>query len=184
MIDKTKMLASSLMALAVALTAGAAFADRGDRMGGLRGGPMGAGLDFAAIDANGDGKITPEEITAWRAAQAAALDADGDGLISAEEIAAMHIRAATQRANDHAARMIAQLDTDGDGKLSAAELATRPMAAGLSDRMFDRLDTDQDGAISQAELDAAKERMSDRRGHRGDRHGGQHRPDQSPRDSN
>lgn len=175
MIDTNKILGTSLVALALALTAGAALADRGDRMGGM--GPMGGALDFAAIDADGDGKITQAEITAYRAAQTAGIDTDGDGLISAEELAAMHIRAATERANAHAARMIEQLDTDGDGKLSAAELVSRPMAGGMPARMFERLDTDKDGAISEAELAAAKERMGERRGdNRGDKPRGPHGP--------
>ncbi|NEX45765.1 EF-hand domain-containing protein [Pseudotabrizicola algicola] len=185
MIDKNKLVGTSLVALAIALTASAALADRADRMGGM----MGPALDFAAIDADQDGKITQAEVTAWRAAQSAALDADGDGLISAEEIAAMHIRTATERAATHADRMIAELDTDGDGKLSAAELAAspmglRPMTAGLSTRMFERLDTDKDGAISEAELAAAKDRMTERRGARGEGRGGMHRGDHGPRGNN
>lgn len=184
MINANKIVGTSLVALAIALTAGAALADRGDRMGGMMGGPMAGGFDFAAIDADKDGKITQAEVTAWRAAQAAALDADGDGLISAEELAAMHIRAATTRANEQSAHMIEQLDTDGDGKLSAAELATRPMAATMSDRMFERLDTDKDGAISEAEMTAAKDRMTERRGERGEKRGGMHRGDHGPRGNN
>ncbi|MDO9637847.1 MAG: calcium-binding protein [Pseudotabrizicola sp.] len=182
MIDKNKFVGASLVVLAVALTAGAAMADRSERMGGPMGpmgGPMGGmgQMDFAAMDADGDGKVTQEEINAFRAAQVAAIDTDGDGLLSAEEIAAMHIRAATIRANEHAARMIERQDTDGDGKLSAAEMSVRPMPA----RMFEMLDADGDGAITEAEIAAAKERMSERRGgpggkkHRGPQ-GGHHGP--------
>lgn len=169
MIDKTKFVGASLVALAIAMTAGAAMADRGARMGG----PMGqmGEMDFAAMDADGDGRVTEAEVTAFRAAQAAGIDTDGDGLLSAEEIAAMHIRTATTGANDHAARMIDRHDADGDGKLSAAELALRPMPA----RMFEMLDADSDGAVTEAEIAAAKERMADRRGGRsGERHRGPH----------
>lgn len=182
MIDTNKIVGTSLVVLAFALTAGAAMADRGDRMGGM-GGPMGGivGMDFAAMDADGDGKLTQAEIDTFRAAQTAAIDTDGDGLLSAEELAAMHMRAATTRANDHAARMIEQLDTDGDGKLSAAELAARPMQAGMSTRMFERLDTDKDGAISEAEMAAAKDRMTMGRG---DKRGGNHRGSHGPRGNN
>lgn len=172
MIDKNKFVGASLVALAVALAGSAALADRGERFGG-EGGPM-FGMDFAAIDADKDGKITQAEIDAHRAAQAKALDTDGDGLLSAEELAAMHLQNATTRANDRAARMIERMDSDGDGKLSAAEMAARPMPA----RMFDRLDTDKDGAITEAELAAARDRMTERMGdRRGDmkrgHHGGQ-----------
>ncbi|TGD42060.1 calcium-binding protein [Pseudotabrizicola sediminis] len=179
MIDKTKIVGASLVALAIALTAGAAMADRGDRVGGMvdQMGEMGGAFDFAAMDADGDGKVTQAEIDAFRAAQTAAIDTDGDGLLSAEEIAAMHIRAATKRANDRAARMIERLDTDGDGKLSAAEMMARPMPA----RMFERLDADNDGAITEAEIAATKERMGERRG---GRHGDQHRGPHGPRGNN
>ncbi|MFN3846626.1 MAG: EF-hand domain-containing protein [Paracoccaceae bacterium] len=166
MIDKNKVVGATLVALAVAFAGGAAMADRGDRMGGAEG-PM-FGMDFAAIDADKDGKITQAEIDAYRAAQAKAFDTDGDGLLSAEELSAMHLQNVTARASDRAARMIERMDTDGDGKLSAAEMAVRPMAG----RMFDRLDADKDGALSEAELAAARDRMTERRGDkRGEKHG-------------
>lgn len=163
--DINKLAGVSLVALAFALTAGAAVADRGERMGGM-GLPMQA-LDFAAVDTDGDGKISPTELTAWRAAQATAVDADGDGLVSVEELAAMHLRAATDRATDRATRMIADRDTDGDGKLSASEMALAPVPT----RLFQRLDTDGDDAISEAELTAARDRMAAHRGGHGKVHG-------------
>lgn len=175
MIDKTKFVGGALVVLAVALTAGAAMADRSERMGGPMG-PMG-GMDFAAMDADKDGKVTQAEIDAFRAGQAAAIDTDGDGLLSVEEIAAMHIRAATTRANDHATRMIERQDSDGDGKLSVAEMSVRPMPA----RMFEMLDADGDGAITEAEVDAAQERMAERRG---GGHGEKHRGPHGPRGNN
>ena len=166
MIDKNKLVGASLVALAIALTGSAALADRSDRMGGP-GGRM-FEMDFAALDADKDGKVTAAEMTAYHAAQVAAIDTDGDGLLSAEELAAMHVRAATARAADHAARMISERDADGDGKLSVAEMANRPMPA----RLFQRLDADNDGAISEAEFAAAKDRMGEARGaKRGDKRG-------------
>ena len=169
MIDKNKLMGASIVAFAIALTGSVALADRSDRMAGVAG-PM-FDMDFAAMDADNDGKVTEAEINAFRAAQSAAIDTDGDGLLSAEELAAMHIKAATARASERAARMIQNLDTDGDGKLSAAEMAVRPMPA----RMFQRLDTDGDGAISEAEFAAAKNRMDQSRGEmRGGKHRGHH----------
>ena len=53
-------------------------------MGMMRGGPM-AGLDFAAVDADKDGKITVAEMTAHRAARFAAADTDKDGKLSRAE---------------------------------------------------------------------------------------------------
>lgn len=175
MIDKNKFVGASLVALAVALGASAAFADRGDHMGGGAGRMM--DFDFAAVDADKDGKITQAEIDSHRAAQAKAADTDGDGLMSAEELAAMHVKGLTARASDRAAMMIERLDTDGDGKLSAVEMAVRPMPT----RMLERLDTDNDGALTQAEIEAARDRMSEGRmgkhgrgeGGHGRGHGGQ-----------
>lgn len=144
--------------------------------GGMMGDGPGAGpmLDFEALDADKDGKVTKAEVDAARKAAVATTDANNDGKLSADEIAAREIARMTDRANDRAARMIVELDVDGDGLLSVSELIERPMAG----RMFDRLDTDGDDAISQAELDAMRERMAERmqegRGHRrgGGGHGG------------
>lgn len=183
MTRKMKLTALAMATLAGALVATTALADRGFGMGeGMRGeGMMGgqgmmqgagpfANFDFAAIDADKDGKITEAEITAWRAAEAKALDADGDGLISADELAAMEMKNMAGRMKDRAAQMVARLDTDGDGKLSAAEMASRP----VSTKLFDRLDANSDGALSQEELDAAKARMAEGRGKRMMRGWGDH----------
>lgn len=184
MTRKMKLTALTLATLAGALVATTALADRGMGMGGgmgmeqgmgPQGGPM-AGLDFAAIDTDKDGKITAAELTAWRAAEAKALDADGDGLISADELAKMQMKGMENRAQTRAAAMVSRLDSDGDGKLSATEMAARPVPTGL----IDRLDTDKDGALSQAELDAAKTRMAEGMGQRmkmGRGHGGERNGD-------
>lgn len=178
-----KMTAVAMLTLAGALVGTTALADRGNGMGagmgmgaeiGMRGG-MGAGpfadFDFAAVDADKDGKITEAELTAWQAAKTKALDADGDGFLNAEELAAMEMQGMQARAKDRADRMLTRLDSDGDGKLSAVELAARPVPTG----MIDRLDTDKDGAVSEAEVDAAKNRMAEGQGRgwfqKGDRMG-------------
>lgn len=143
----------------------------GDGMGPMAGRGMG-GFDFAAVDADKDGRVTKAELDAWRAAAATRLDADGDGLLSADEIAAGRIEDMTARAQQMAARMVERLDADGDGLLSAAEMAARPMPA----RAFDRIDADGDGAVTEAELQAVQDRMAE--GPRGGKgrhgHGGGH----------
>ena len=47
-------------------------------------GPRGP-MDFATLDADGSGEITPEDAEARRAAAFAELDADGDGTVTADE---------------------------------------------------------------------------------------------------
>jgi hypothetical protein len=158
-----------IAAVAVLMLDSAAIADNmgqmrmgADEMGpnGMRGGPV---LDLAAMDADKDGKISKEELSAFQAARVAAVDADKDGKLSADELAAMHLQAMTEAAKTMAERMIERLDTDGDGLLSAAEMASRPMPAA----MFDRVDANGDGFIDQSEIDAAKARMVERGGRMG-----------------
>ena len=118
-------------------------------------------FDFATLDANGDGKVTMEEITAARDAEAKALDANGDGKIDAAELLAYR----TAQIEARVKAEFAALDTDGDGALSAAEVASHRIVRAtpaLPQAMFDRLDTDKDGAISQAEFDAAKALVQNR----------------------
>ncbi len=139
----------------------AALADRRGPDGARGTGPFPA-FDFAAVDADADGRVTEAELSAWRAGRVAAMDANADGLLSADEIKAGHMARAEARAAEMAARMVAEHDADGDGLLSVAEIGAPPVPA----RMFARLDADSDGAITQAELDSAKARMP----HRGPRH--------------
>lgn len=127
-------------------------------------------FDFAGADANDDGKVTKDELGAYRKTMMSGVDADGDGLISTEELAT-HMKARMDARIDERARArVESQDLDGDGKLSATELLTPPM----QERMFARLDTDGDGAISQDELSEAQSRMQERMrdGHgKRDRHG-------------
>lgn len=128
--------------------------DQGMGMGAVRG-PK---FDFEGADANDDGKVTKDELAAYRQTMMAGVDADGDGLISTEELAAqMKVRMDAQ-IDERARARVASQDLDGDGKLSAAELLAPPM----QDRMFERLDADGDGAISQDELAAVRSRMQER----------------------
>lgn len=131
-------------------------------------GPM---FDFTAADADKDGKVTKEELMAYRKARLAGTDADGDGLISTEELAA-HMKAEMNaRIDERAKARVAAQDADGDGKLSAEEMIAPPMPM----RLFDRLDADGDGAVSQDEIAKAREMMRQRIGDRGEGRGDGHR---------
>jgi Ca2+-binding EF-hand superfamily protein len=160
----------TLGTLVAATLATAALAERGG------GGPMGLGhdgpfgaFDFAAIDSDGDGKITRDELAAHRAARLAAMDTDKDGKLSEAELRAHVMERAGERAEAMAARMIERLDSDGDGLVSAEEMAAGPARLDI----FDRIDRDGDGAISEAEAEAARKHMARRMGHHHGRgHGG------------
>lgn len=150
-------LAGSALILVAALMGAAAYAQDVMPEPGMG---KGMAFDFAALDADKDGKVTQAEVDAFHAAKVKAADTNADGKLSAEELAAMQMAAMQQRAADRAAKMITKLDTDADGMLSVAEMAARPGAG----RMFQMMDTDSDGAITQAEADAAQQAMQDHRG--------------------
>ncbi len=114
---------------------------------------------FEELDANADGKITPEEMAGHRQAMFAAADTDGDGVLSRDEMMARAQERAAKRAERAVERMLDRHDADGDGALSAGE-----MREARSGRMFMHADADGDGAISKAEFDEMR-----------DRHGGGHK---------
>ena len=117
-----------------------------------------APVDFQRLDADGDGKITRDEMQTAARRHFLEADADGDGAVSREELKA-HADARAQQRVDN---IMTRLDRDKDGVISPDELPD----GGRALRRFDRADTDGDGAISQAEYDAARERMAKRRASR------------------
>lgn len=123
---------------------------------------------FEALDADGNGAITAEEIQAQLDERFNEADADGDGSISREEFIARAQTGAAERAE----RMFDRLDADGDGTLSRDVLAARQRRGPSPERMIERLDTDGDGAVSEEEFQAGMERRAERggRGERGKRH--------------
>lgn len=133
-------------------------------------GPMdGPAFDFAAVDADKDGKISLTELKAFRAAKLKTADTDGNGQISEDELVAFRLRDIEQAIRDNVKDELTQMDVDGDSAVSLTELQATPSHAL---RFFDRIDTDGDGAVSQAEVDAAKARMAEmRKGMGPGRHG-------------
>ena len=65
-----------------------------------------------AVDANQDGNISKEEMTAHRAEKFASADTNGDTLVTADEHAA---------ADKRMDRLFDRVDTDGDGVITEAE---------------------------------------------------------------
>jgi len=144
---------------------------------------------FAAMDPDGDGKITPEERQAARQtrfdAMFAKMDTDGNGQISKAEMQAAHeARMADRKADGgkdgpggrhgpHRMGMMGGHDgpppggsgmggPDGDGTLTREAFMARPLA------MFDRMDMNKDGKVTKEERDAARAAMKARFRDRGD----------------
>jgi len=101
---------------------------------------------FEEVDANGDGKITQEEMQARAATRFGEADSDGDGAISRDEMLAQAMARAEKRVD----RMMGRLDADDDGTVSKGEM--QQMRDKRMGRMIERMDTDGDGALSKEEF--------------------------------
>lgn len=115
-------------------------------------GPRGPMPSFSELDANGDGELTQDEMTAHRTAQFNELDSNGDGVLSTDELEA--------RIAARAGKMVERLDANSDGVIGQEELQARRGGAGT--RMFNRIDADNNGTISEEEFALAQDRARDR----------------------
>ena len=141
---KTKTLTAIAVAAALGGTAlaGASYAGHrgGDGMGFLDRGQLGLSAMevFAAVDADGDGKLTQPEIDKLRNDRHAAHDANGDGNLSLEEFAGLW----HETTRPLTVRAFQMLDTDGDAVVTRSEY-DRPLTG-----IVERLDRDGDGGLS------------------------------------
>jgi Ca2+-binding EF-hand superfamily protein len=179
---KTALMLGGAAVIALSV-AGSAIAG-GFGHGGGHGGMMGMqkqAMDFATLDANGDGKISAEDAAALAAARFAEADSNGDGQIDQAEMTAQ-ITAKMEERGGHrggetpdedrlnwmAEGAIMKFDADKSGTLSAEEATPDDKRF---TRMIERFDEDDDGALSEEEFDAAKEKMRGRGGRDGGRGG-------------
>ena len=97
---------------------------RGGMMGGgMMGGSMMSGMNGYAMrtfDANKDGTLTPEEMTAGMQAEVKTYDTDTSGTLSLAEFEAMH----AAHTRTMMVRAFQMHDEDGDGQVTEAEIAT------------------------------------------------------------
>lgn len=90
---------------------------RGDRGHGDRGKSAWQSGMLQRFDADGDGTVSAEEVSAGIAALLAQHDADGDQALTIEEFSALH----AEMMKPMAARAFGMLDTNADGRVDAAE---------------------------------------------------------------
>ena len=93
---------------------------------------------FKAVDADGNGAVTQEEIDSFRAAKLSEADASGDGALSIDEFDTLYREFTRSRMVD----AFQDLDADGDGVIGTEELDDR--FGGIVERM----DRDGDGALT------------------------------------
>ena len=96
---------------------------RDGMMGGMMGGGMMSGMNSYAMrtfDANKDGTLTPEEMTAGMQAEIKTYDTDASGSLSLAEFEAMH----AAHTRTMMVRAFQMHDEDGDGQVTEAEMAT------------------------------------------------------------
>ncbi len=93
---------------------------------------------FVAVDADGNGAVTQEEVDAFRAAKLTEADASGDGALSIEEFDTLY-REFTRFLMVDAFQ---EMDADGDGMIGSDEIDIR------LEGVVERMDRDGDGALT------------------------------------
>ena len=84
--------------------------------GGKSHGGMQMKHSFEDLDADGDGKITPEEMAGHMQARFEGADSDGDGALSRDELVARMMERRAERMARYADHMIERHDETGDGQ--------------------------------------------------------------------
>ncbi|GAB5387930.1 MAG: hypothetical protein Alpg2KO_08980 [Alphaproteobacteria bacterium] len=109
------------------------------------------------FDGNDDGKLTQEEIDAWRANRVGEFNADGEDGLTIDEYEKLWLDAYRKRM----VRRFQQLDEDGDGIVTEAEFV-KPMS-----HFVDRTDRDDSGDVTLEEMKPRKRHQMRRGGGRG-----------------
>lgn len=123
---------------------------------GMRHGGIGAKIRMQEFigtnDADGDGRVTQDEVDQWRADRLARFDTDGNSQLSLDEYEQLWLDAMRKRM----VRQFQRHDEDGDGQVTADEFGERTA------RMVMMRDRNEDGVISLDDLGRRHGRRGDR----------------------
>lgn len=140
--EKFTLVTTLCLALAApSLGAASGDHDRGDK------GPK---MSFETLDVDGNGEISLEDMQEMAKTRFAMTDADQDGFVTVEELTAHREANMGNKGAKRVNRMFSKMDKDGDGKLTFEEL-TAKMSSG---KLIERLDQDGNGTVSAEEFAA------------------------------
>jgi collagen type III alpha len=113
------------------------------------------------LDADGNGKISKDELPAPMQPQFSRIDTNGDGFLDREELRQMATRfgpggpgrPGAEAGRGDVAKRILNMDADGDGQVTKDEVPERMQG------LFDRIDTNADGVLDEEELKVVAERL-------------------------
>ncbi|MBI3480939.1 MAG: EF-hand domain-containing protein [Nitrosomonadales bacterium] len=125
----------------------------GDRMPGMH--EHMEDQHFKDMDSNGDGMVSKAEFDAAHDKHFKDMDSNGDGKLSPEEMRAGHKEMLEQGKN----KRFDAADINHDGALTREEAKKMPMLS----KHFDEVDANKDGKVTREELDAAMEKMRNKR---------------------
>ena len=122
--------------------------------------------EIKAMDTNGDKKLTLDEHSSGARLMFGKMDADKDGKVTAQEMTAAHEQVTGGKARKSemsAAEKIKVIDTNSDGALTEVEHTN---GARL---MFEKMDADTDGFLTRSEIMAGHAKMLHHKGEKGDK---------------
>lgn len=120
----------------------------------MHGKGMGGSGMMDALDADGDGTVTPEEMRSGLEAWLTEYDSDGNGTLSLDEFETLHSAVMREMTVDR----FQELDNDGDGQVTSEEM-TAP--ADRMERMQQRRAERMDRSAGQSDMDDDGQMMDD-----------------------
>lgn len=156
--NKFGILGLAIIGLTTAAVASPVLAEGGKQHGGKHNPERRAERMIQRIDANGDSKVSLQELQARVSTAFVAFDADKNGEVSRDEVKAKRV------AFSEARKAIRESQTeDKTAAMSALRETRGEMLPGVRGKRFAKADTDGNGSLNKAEVDTIVQAMFKRR---------------------